>query len=177
MILTDLANGESVFLDANILVYHFTPHPQYGQACQDLIQRVENRALLGYTSTAVLSELAHHLMTFEASAVFGWTSKVVQHLRHSPSAVMQLSKFHQSLVEVPKLGIRILTIPESLIETAAMLSRQTGLLSNDALIVALVQANGLNKLASHDADFDRVPGLTRYAQPFQHGFSASSIRR
>jgi len=25
MILTDLADGESVFLDANILVYHFAP--------------------------------------------------------------------------------------------------------------------------------------------------------
>ena len=38
-----------------------------------------------------------------------------------------------------------------------------GLLSNDALIVAVMQANGLTRLASHDADFDRVPGLTRYA--------------
>jgi len=74
-----------------------------------------------------------------------------------------LSKFYQSLVEVPKLGIRILTIPESLIETAAMLSRQTGLLSNDALIVAVMQAGGLTNVASHDADLDRVPGLTRYA--------------
>jgi predicted nucleic acid-binding protein len=163
MILTDLVDGESVFLDANILVYHFAPHPQYGQACHDLVQRVEKQALLGYTSTAVLSELAHHLMTFEASAVFGWTSKVVQRLGQNPSAVMQLSKFHKSLVEVPNLGIQILTIPETLIETAAMVSRQTGLLSNDALIVALMQANGLTKLASHDADFDRVPGLTRYA--------------
>ena len=27
MILTDLADGEPVFLDANILVYHFAPHP------------------------------------------------------------------------------------------------------------------------------------------------------
>jgi predicted nucleic acid-binding protein len=163
MILTDLVDGESVFLDANILVYYFAPHPQYGQACHALIQRVENHALPGYTSTAVLSELAHHLMTFEASAVFGWTSKVVQRLRQNSSAVMQLSKFHQSLVKVPSLGIRILTIPEMFIETAAMVSRQTGLLSNDALIVALMQANGLTKLASHDADFDRVPGLTRYA--------------
>jgi predicted nucleic acid-binding protein len=163
MILTDLVDGESVFLDANILVYHFAPHPQYGKACHDLIQRVENQALLGYTSTAVLSEMAHHLMTFEASAVFGWTSKVVQRLRQDPSAVMQLSRFHQSLVEVPKLGIRTLTIPETLVAAAAMLSRQTGLLSNDALIVALMQANGLNRLASGDADFDTVPGLTRYA--------------
>jgi predicted nucleic acid-binding protein len=31
------------------------------------------------------------------------------------------------------------------------------------LIVAIMQANGLSKLASNDADFDRVPGLTRYA--------------
>jgi hypothetical protein len=37
MIFTDLVDGESVFLDANILVYNFAPHPQYGQVCQDLV--------------------------------------------------------------------------------------------------------------------------------------------
>jgi hypothetical protein len=31
------------------------------------------------------------------------------------------------------------------------------------MIVAIMQANALSKLASNDADFDRVPGLTRYA--------------
>jgi predicted nucleic acid-binding protein len=163
MILTDLVDGESVFLDANILVYHFAPHPTFGPACNDLVRRVENQALLGYTSTAVLSDVAHHLMTFEAAAVFGWTSKVVGRLRQDPTAVMQLSKFHQSIAKVPQLGIRILTIPEALVESAALLSLQTGLLSDDALIVALMRQHGLTKLASHDADFDRVPGLTRYA--------------
>jgi len=163
MILTDLLDGESVFLDANILVYHFAPHPHYGQACHDLVDRVEKQALLAYASTAVLSDVAHHLMTFEASVRFGWTSKVVQRLRHDPSAVMQLSKFHQAIADVPKLGIRILTIPETFIEAAAMLSRQTGLLSNDALIVALMRVHGLTKIASEDAEFDRVPGITRYA--------------
>jgi predicted nucleic acid-binding protein len=49
-----------------------------------------------------------------------------------------------------------------LIATAAAVSQQTGLLSNDSLIVAVMQANGLTNLASHDADFDRVPGITRY---------------
>jgi predicted nucleic acid-binding protein len=163
MILADLADGESVFLDANILVYHFAPHPVLGHACHELILRAEQQTLLGYTSTAVLSDVAHHLMTFEAAAVFGWTSKVVQHLRDDPSAVRELSKFHQAITEVPKLGIQILTIPETLVETAAMLSRQTGLLSDDALILAVMQAHGLTRIASNDADFDRVPGLTRYA--------------
>jgi predicted nucleic acid-binding protein len=31
------------------------------------------------------------------------------------------------------------------------------------MVVAVMQANGLTKIASSDADFDRVPGLTRYA--------------
>src|SRR5262249_13927320 len=129
MILPDLLDGESVFLDANILVYHFAAHARYGQACHDLVQRIENQALPGYTSTAVLSDVAHHLMTFEAAAVFGWTSKITQRLRHDPSAVMQLTKFHQAIADVPKLGIRILAIPETLVEAAALVSRQTGLLS------------------------------------------------
>jgi predicted nucleic acid-binding protein len=47
--------------------------------------------------------------------------------------------------------------------TATTISQQTGLLINDALIVAVMQAHGLTKLASHDADFDRVAGISRYA--------------
>jgi predicted nucleic acid-binding protein len=37
------------------------------------------------------------------------------------------------------------------------------ILSGDALIVAVMREHGLANLASHDADFDRVPGLARYA--------------
>jgi predicted nucleic acid-binding protein len=59
--------------------------------------------------------------------------------------------------------IRVLTIPETLIAAAALGSRQTGLPRTDALIVALMRVNGMTKLASEDADFDRVPGITRYA--------------
>jgi predicted nucleic acid-binding protein len=162
MTFKDLNDGESVFLDANILVYHFAPHPVFGPPSQEFIRRVETQAIIGYTSTAVLSETAHHLMSFEASVHFGWTSKVVQRLRNDPAAVQQLDKFQRAIAQVPRLGIHILTIPESLVETAAGLSKQTGLLSNDALVVAVMQAHSLIHLASHDADFDRVPGIARY---------------
>ena len=43
-----------------------------------------------------------------------------------------------------------------------MLSQQHELLTGDALILAVMQANALANIASNDADFDRVPGLTRY---------------
>ena len=32
MIFADLATGDSVFVDANTLIYHFSPHPTFGTA-------------------------------------------------------------------------------------------------------------------------------------------------
>jgi len=46
--------------------------------------------------------------------------------------------------------------------TTANFSQQFELLTGDALIVATMRQQGLTKLASEDADFDRVLGLTRY---------------
>jgi predicted nucleic acid-binding protein len=88
MIFADLPGGASVFVDANTLVYHFQPHPVFGPACTDLVERID---------------------------------------------------------------------------LAGTVSQHTGLLTNDALVVAVMQANGLTNLASNDADFDRAPGLRRYA--------------
>jgi predicted nucleic acid-binding protein len=42
-------------------------------------------------------------------------------------------------------------------------SARYGLLTKDAMILALMQAHRLTHLASHDAHFDGLSGLTRYA--------------
>jgi hypothetical protein len=73
MILADLLAGESVFLDANIWIYHFSPHPTLGAACNQLVRRIEGGQLPGFTSTHVLAEVAHQMMILEASALPGWT--------------------------------------------------------------------------------------------------------
>ncbi len=67
MTFLDLAAGTAIFLDANTLIYYFTPHPQYGAACAALLQRVQQRELTAYTSTHALSEVAHRTMTLEAA--------------------------------------------------------------------------------------------------------------
>ena len=36
-------------------------------------------------------------------------------------------------------------------------------LTGDALVIAVMRHHGLTHLASLDDDFDRVPGITRYA--------------
>ena len=76
-----------------------------------------------------------------------------------------LTRFRQAIQEVPLFPVRILSIDPSWLDLAAETSQQTGLLHNDALIVAAMRAHGLSNLASADSDFDRVAGTTRYGPP------------
>lgn len=163
MTFADLARGMSLFVDANIFVFHFQPHVVFGSSCTDLLKRLELQELVGYTSTQVLGEVAHRLMTLEASLRFGWPTKVVDRLKQNPAAVQQLFHFRSALEKVPQMGITVLAIAPPLVDAAAGISQSTGLLTNDAMVVAVMRANGLTNVASNDGDFDRVPGLARYA--------------
>ena len=82
--------------------------------------------------------------------------------------------------ECPRSGLHLSRFPEcgsphSLIHSFAGIPERgwshsqhwragnSKLLTGDALVVAVMQAHGVTLLTSNDADFDRVPGLTRYA--------------
>src|SRR6266511_2298016 len=67
MTFADLVAGDALFVDANTLTYHFQPHPIWGPACSDLLQRIENREIAGCTSTHVLSEVVGQ--PFQADAL------------------------------------------------------------------------------------------------------------
>ena len=164
MTFADLLVGDQVFVDANTLTYHFQPHPVWGPACTQLLERIKNQELTGFTSTHVLAEVAHRLMTLEANTLLRWTIPGIgNRLRTHPTEVQKLSLFRRAIDSMVQGGLQILTITPPMLATAAALCQQIGLLTNDGLIVAVMQANALTKLASHDADFDRVPGLARYA--------------
>jgi predicted nucleic acid-binding protein len=164
MTLDQIASGTAVFLDANTLIYHFTVEPNYGPACTRLIERIEQRDVIGYISTGVMSDLAHRMMTIEAMQRFGWPiAGLAARLRRHHSEIANLTVFQQAVEEIPRLGIQVLGVTLDMVLAAAKLSRQCEILSGDALIVAVMQHHGLVNLASNDSDFDRVPWITRYA--------------
>lgn len=160
----NIAPGTAVFVDANVLVYHFTNHPQFGPACTGLVESIELGTTKGFTSTHVLSETAHRVMLIEASqTLVRPLPGILKWLKRHPQELSKLSGFRQAVQQIPKLGIQILTIAPSLIDAAAAVSQQHGLLSNDALIIAVMQHYGFSQLASHDAGFDGLPGIVRFA--------------
>jgi predicted nucleic acid-binding protein len=164
MIYADLPAGATVFLDAGVFIHHFEPNAVFGPAATEFLERIENQEINGITATHVISEVAHRLMTIEAMQAFGWKSAgIALRLRNHPTQVQTLKRFRQAVQEIPLFGIGILTIDPAWLDRAAEISQQTGLLHNDALIIAVMRVHGLTNLASVDPDFDRVPGITRYA--------------
>jgi predicted nucleic acid-binding protein len=164
MIFADLQPGDSVFLDANTFVYHSAPDPVLGPSCSQLLQRIENQELLGFTSLHLLPEVAHKMMNTEANARLGWPfAGMANRLRRHPNEVQKLTAHRLTLDRIIQSRLQVLPFTVALMLAASAVSQQFGLLTNDAMIVAIMQAHGLSKLASHDGDFDRVPGITRYA--------------
>ncbi len=164
MTFADLATGDAVFVDANTVIHLFQPHPQWGHFCHQLVQRIDNQDLLGFTSTHVVSEVSHRLMTIEASRALGWSmAGIGNRLRTNPHEVQKLSIFRRAVEQIAQSRLQILTITPAVLVAAMALCQQLGLLTNDAVTAALMQAHSLTKLASSDMDFDRVPGITRYA--------------
>jgi predicted nucleic acid-binding protein len=164
MTFASIPPGTAIFLDANTLIYHFTNDAKYGVACTQLLKRVELNQLQGFTSAHVLGDVAHRLMTLEAISLLGWPpAGVAARLRKHHAEIPKLGVYRQAIASAPLLGIQVLPITHLLVEAATLLSHQFELLTGDALVVAVMRQQGLTDLASADDDFDRVPGLTRYA--------------
>jgi predicted nucleic acid-binding protein len=164
MIFADLPAGDAVFVDANPFVYHFTNHLRFGAACTALLERIERQEIQGLTSSHCLADVVHRIMTIEAMTRLNWpASGLAARLKKHHAEIPKLGLYQQAIAKVGQMGIHVFPISETLVIAASHISQQFELLTGDALIVAVMRLHGLTNLASDDADFDRVAGLTRYA--------------
>ena len=163
MILADIPADETVFVDANTLVYHFAADSQFGAACTDFMRRCQAGEVRAFCSTQVVSDLAHRLMTIEAILAFQWPiAGIAQRLRRSHADIPKLTRYRQVIEQLPQSNLRVLPVAWPLVLKATAASQKYELLCGDALIVAIMEDAALTRLASNDADFDRVPWLIRY---------------
>jgi hypothetical protein len=159
--LRDLPDGVSCFIDANIICYHLIDLPLLSDECSDFLKRVERGRVTGVTSVAALAEATHKVMLAEAASRHGLDRKGLAHyLQRHPSLLAGLHEHKSVAAIVRALNIRVETITLSLLEAAADLSPRLGLLTNDAITIAVMSSLGLIHLATNDDNFDRVPGIT-----------------
>ena len=160
MILAELSDGDSVFVDANIFIYHFGGR---SPECKAFLERCARRELLGYTATPVLAEVLHRLMVAEAILKGLVSAKTaVRKLGETPALVKQLTQYQEDVNKVSQMNITILPLTADIVQASAEVCKSEGLLTNDSLIVTCMRTQGLRKLATANGDFDQVSGIEVY---------------
>lgn len=101
----ELPDDRTIFLDANIFIYHFTgASPE----CSGLLKRCEDGTVHGVTLITTVLEVLHRLMAVEAvSKGLITPGQVAKKLKEHPAVVKQLSDYYDRVGTVEKMGIRI----------------------------------------------------------------------
>ena len=160
MSLADLRDGDRVFIDANIFIYHFGGR---SLECKAFLERCARRALLGYTSTSILAEVLHRRMVAEAIAQGLVTARTaVRRLGETPEVVKQLPQYQDDVSKIPHMHLTILPLTLDIVQASAEIRKSEGLLTNDSFVVACMREQGLTQLATTNGDFDRVGSITIY---------------
>jgi predicted nucleic acid-binding protein len=75
----------------------------------------------------------------------------------------QLTVHNDGAASIERTDIAVVGLTPEVLSTSAEVRRQTGLLTNDSLVVASMRPLGLSRLATSDRAFERVAGIELYA--------------
>ncbi|GAB4443067.1 MAG: hypothetical protein OHK0015_42570 [Chloroflexi bacterium OHK40] len=157
--LTQLPDGAEVFIDTNIFVLAGAAG-NLGTQCQELLSRVRQRHIRGFTATFVVAEVTHRVMVNEAREQLQRSAReTVEHLQQNPALIRSLTRHLAVASDIGKAGVNILPLTVKDLHASKAYRREHGLLTNDSLIVAVMRNQRLRHLASHDGGFARVAGL------------------
>ena len=135
--------------------------PPLTAECAAFLGRAEAGRVVAHTSLHVLREAVHKVMLAEASLKFGRPlAGLVGWLGRHPERLGELGDFRRAAEAMIRMRHTILPTDAALLVEAADVSREAGLLTNDATSVALMRRHGLADLASNDDDFAAVAGVT-----------------
>lgn len=159
--LRDVPDGAHCFIDANIFYYHLVDTPPLSDECSDFLKRLERCDVIGSTSTAAVAEATHKVMLADAVRTHNLDRKgLVVKLKREPQLLAALTEHRAVVPTLRALNLQIELVTPDLLETAADISIQLCLLTNDALTVAAMKKLGLAHLATNDDDFDQIAEIT-----------------
>jgi predicted nucleic acid-binding protein len=178
-----LPAGASVFIDANIFIYHFLG---VSRQCAAFLERCSSGDLRAVTGAHTVAEVLHRLMLAEAKAkgppvekrsnrrngsrgsgragdvAVGGTGAGIDYLEANPDAVRRLMDYLAAGPAIEQIVKTVLPLTMEIIRASQWARSRDGLLVNDSLTAAMMRAEGIVDLASKDAAFLRAADLTVY---------------
>ena len=131
-----------LYIDSNIFLYSIIMDPRYGKPCAKIIEDIYAKRVKALISSIVLLEVANALRKYR---------------------VPNLSERVKGILSLP---LRVAEVSIDDVLRAIELSERLKLSPYDALHVAVMDREGVNRIVTVDKDFDKVGWITR-ADPEQ----------
>jgi predicted nucleic acid-binding protein len=155
-----LPHGARVFADANVLNYTFSTVEPLHSLTASLIERSARQEIQVFTSASQAANVIHRAMIIEARSVLQVpSSKILAYLKDHPDAVRRLTRYRQIPGEFSRARVRILDVTYREIHASKQYRDDYGLLTDDSIMLAVMERHDLVDLAANDEDFKRIPGL------------------
>ncbi len=161
MNLNNIPVDELVVIDANIILY---AAQQLSPQCKRLLYRCADNDVKGVLPAHILAEIMHQLMIAEARDN-GWIqgTNPAKQLTRNPDIVKKLFRYEEVLRDILAIGLQIEPLQSEDFITALDIQHRFGLLTNDALLVAVARRLRTKSIVSADKIFSQVQGFLVYA--------------
>lgn len=160
MNISSIPQNEHIIIDSNIFVY---ANHCYSDECVRLLHRCAKGDVTAVITTNILSEVMHVLMLAEArdiGLISG--SNPAKQLSKSPNVVMSLNRYETHIRDLLSIGLILEPLQREDFITAMNIQRQYGLLTNDALFLAVSIRLRIFSIVSADSMFGKVRGIKHY---------------
>ncbi len=161
MNLDQIPKTDIVLLDANIFIYAIL---RKSEQCIRLLRRCSEGDVIGVVAMPQFAEVVHRLMMFEAHDN-GWTQggNPAKILSERPDRIQALSRYAEAAKGLLASGLRYEPLLKEDFVSALAVQRQFGLMTNDALMVAISERLRIQALASADKALSMVRGVILYS--------------
>lgn len=137
------------------------PTPVVSEHCLAFVNRVMAGKISAAVSVPVLSDTLHKVMVAEVAArTQRDRAGIVSYLGKHPEVIAQLVEYPRAMDRLAAIPMEMLPIDQTILRQASNFAVSHRLLTNDAIIIALMQRHGIVHLVTNDDDFDQVPTIT-----------------
>jgi len=161
MNLLNIPAEQPVIIDANIFIY---ANQKASAQCVKLLERCANNEVFGILPSHILAEVMHVLMLAEAKDIgIIKGSNPARQLTENPQKVKSLNRYESLIRDLLAIGLQLEPLQREDFITAMSLQRQYGLLTNDALFMAIATRLRVTAIVSADSVFGNVQGIIHYS--------------
>lgn len=159
MKVSEFPEGEEVFIDANLFIFHAWGDSEYGEASTQLLERVERGEINAVTNVLVLNEVGFKILMAELSNYSEkfniWIArKLLKSKKVAEKAYRPVKKYISYLKGLERL--EVVGITPRIAFSSVEFGERYGLLPTDSFHLATMKELGIKFIATDDSNFKRV---------------------